>query len=135
QSRQAISGDRSGEWFGQAVTRWLYPMGSATSPGNRHMSPSATSRVSREKRGHILLLGLDRVAKRNAFDLELLNQLCLAYGEFERDQEARVALVFAHGEHFTAGLDLANIAPVFAAGWQVPEGGCDPWGVFGGQRV
>ncbi|MGE8499500.1 MAG: crotonase/enoyl-CoA hydratase family protein [Pseudomonas sp.] len=99
------------------------------------MTSSTRSRVSREKRGHTLLIGIDRVAKRNAFDLDLLNDLCLAYGEYERDDDARVALVFAHGEHFTAGLDLANVAASFAAGWAIPEGGCDPWGVFGGPRV
>ncbi|HLD65711.1 MAG TPA: crotonase/enoyl-CoA hydratase family protein [Pseudomonas sp.] len=99
------------------------------------MPQSTSGRVSREKRGHLLLIGLDRPAKRNAFDLGLLNDLSLAYGEFERDDEARVALVFAHGEHFTAGLDLAQVAPTFAAGWVLPAGGCDPWGVFGGPRV
>lgn len=98
--------------------------------------PQRTShRVSCEKRGHIMRIGLDRAAKRNAFDLDMLNDLCLAYGEYEQDSEARVALVFAHGEHFTAGLDLANVAAQFAAGWQIPTGGCDPWGVFGGPRV
>lgn len=99
------------------------------------MTSTSSGRVSREKRGQILLIGIDRVAKRNAFDLDLLNDLCLAYGEYERDDDARVALVFAHGEHFTAGLDLANVAASFAAGWSIPEGGCDPWGVFGGPRV
>lgn len=99
------------------------------------MSESNTGRVSREKRGHVMLIGLDRAAKRNAFDLDMLNDMCMAYGEFERDEDARVALVFAHGEHFTAGLDLANIGPEFTAGWKIPAGGCDPWGVFGGPRV
>lgn len=99
------------------------------------MTQSTSGRVSREKRGHIMLIGLDRANKRNAFDMSMLDDICLAYGEFERDSEARVALVFAHGEHFTAGLDLANVAAQFAAGWQIPLGGCDPWGVFGGPRV
>jgi enoyl-CoA hydratase/carnithine racemase len=99
------------------------------------MTQSTSGRVSREKRGQILLIGLDRAAKRNAFDLEMLDDLCLAYGEFERDSEARVALIHSHGEHFTAGLDLANVAARFAAGWTIPAGGCDPWGVFGGLRV
>ena len=99
------------------------------------MNDTTHGRVSREKSGSILLLGLDRTSKRNAFDLDMLNDLSLAYGEFERDDEARVALVFAHGEHFTAGLDLAQVAPTFAAGWSLPAGGCDPWGVFGGPRV
>ncbi|WP_137886828.1 crotonase/enoyl-CoA hydratase family protein [Pseudomonas sp. 2FE] len=99
------------------------------------MTQSSSGRVSREKRGHIMLIGLDRAAKRNAFDLDLLNDLTLAYGEFERDSDARVALVFAHGEHFTAGLDLTNVAATFASGWTLPQGGFDPWGVFGGPRV
>jgi enoyl-CoA hydratase len=99
------------------------------------MTQSTNGRVSREKRGQIMLISLDRASKRNAFDMPMLDDMCLAYGEFERDSEARVAVVFAHGDHFTAGLDLANVAAQFAAGWQIPEGGCDPWGVFGGSRV
>ncbi len=99
------------------------------------MTQNSNGRVSRAKQGQIMLIGLDRAAKRNAFDLDLLNELCLAYGEFEADSEARVALLFAHGEHFSAGLDLAKVAASFAAGWQIPAGGCDPWGVFGGPRV
>ena len=99
------------------------------------MNQPDKSRVSRERQGHVLLIGLDRVAKRNAFDLDLLNALSLAYGEFEADSEARVAVVFAHGEHFTAGLDLVSASGALAKGWQVPTGGCDPWGVFVGPRV
>lgn len=99
------------------------------------MTQSTAGRVTRELRGHVLLLGLDRVSKRNAFDLDLLNELALAYGELERNDEARVALVFAHGEHFTAGLDLTRVAEAFKSGWTPPEGGCDPWGVFAGPRT
>lgn len=99
------------------------------------MNQPDKSRVSLERRGHVLLIGLDRVAKRNAFDLELLNALSLAYGEFEADSQARVAVVFAHGEHFTAGLDLVSASGALTQGWQVPSGGCDPWGVFVGPRV
>ena len=39
------------------------------------MNQASSSLVSRELLGHVLLLGLDRVAKRNAFDLDLLNAL------------------------------------------------------------
>lgn len=99
------------------------------------MNQPDCSRVSRERRGHVQLIGLDRVAKRNAFDLELLNALSLAYGEFEADSEARVAVVFAHGEHFTAGLDLMSASATLTGSWKVPTGGCDPWGIFIGPRV
>ena len=99
------------------------------------MTSPTKGHVTREQRGAILLIGLDRVAKRNAFDMEMLNQLSLAYGEFERNPQARVAVVFAHGDHFTGGLDLADTGPTLVNGWQLPEGGYDPWGVFAGPRV
>lgn len=99
------------------------------------MTQATPGRVSREKRGHVLLLGLDRTTKRNAFDQAMLDDLVTALGEYERDDDARCALVFAHGEHFTAGLDLANVAETFRNGWQLPDGAVDPWGTFGGKRL
>jgi len=99
------------------------------------MTSPIKGHVSRERRGAIMLIGLDRVPKRNAFDMQMLNQLSLAYGEFERDDQARVAVLFAHGEHFTAGLDLAEAGPTLSEGWKVPKGGYDPWGLGVGPRV
>lgn len=72
---------------------------------------SEESRISVEQRGHILLIGLNRPAKRNAFDLQMLEELALAYARLEDDDEIRCGVLFAEGEMFTAGLDLANVAP------------------------
>ena len=65
----------------------------------------------------------------------MLQELSLAYGELERDPQLRVGLVFAHGEHFTAGLDLADVATHIGPGGidMVPDGGIDPWQVDGRQ--
>jgi enoyl-CoA hydratase/carnithine racemase len=91
-----------------------------------------TGRVSLERRGHVLLIGLDRAAKRNAFDLPLWDDLCRAYGELDRDDDLRVGVLHAAGDHFTAGLDLPQWAPVFASGtWSVPDGGLDALGLTG----
>ena len=91
-----------------------------------------TGTVSLERRGHVLLMGLDRAAKRNAFDLPLWNALCAAYGELDRDPELRVGVLHAHGEHFTGGLDLPQWAGVFSSGkWSIPDGGVDPLGLHG----
>ena len=68
-------------------------------------------RVTVDRDGHVLRIGLDRPEKRNAADWRMLEELALAYGQLERDPELRVGLVFAHGDHFTAGLDLADVAP------------------------
>lgn len=91
-----------------------------------------TGKVTTERRGHVLLIGLDRAAKKNAFDLALFEGLSRAYGELDKDHELRAGVLFAHGDHFTAGLDLAAFAPVFASGaWSIPPDGVDPLGLFG----
>jgi enoyl-CoA hydratase len=96
------------------------------------MSETSEGKVSTEKRGHVLLIGLDRAAKRNAFDLAMYRALGRAYGELERDPELRVAVLFAHGDHFTGGLDLPKWTPVFDSGkWPEDEGGLDPLGIQG----
>ena len=69
------------------------------------------SKISVEQRGHILLIGLNRPAKRNAFDVQMLNELAAAYTKLENSEDLRCGVLFAHGEMFTAGLDLANVAP------------------------
>ncbi len=93
---------------------------------------TAEQKISVEKRGHVLLIGLNRPAKRNAFDLEMLDQLALAYAELEDDSEIRCGVLFAEGEMFTAGLDLANVAPkVVEKGiLQYPKGAIDPLNLY-----
>ncbi|KQV05952.1 crotonase/enoyl-CoA hydratase family protein [Leifsonia sp. Root112D2] len=93
------------------------------------------SKILTERRGQLFLIGFNRPEKRNAADYELLTQLSLAYGEFERDAELRVAVVYAVGDHFTGGLDLADVVPhVGPDGLDVvPEGGINPWQVDGVQ--
>ena len=62
-----------------------------------------------ERRGHVLLMGLNRPEKRNAFNVELLIELGRAYETLDHDDELRCGVLFAHGEHFTGGLDLAEV--------------------------
>ncbi|HSN27264.1 MAG TPA: enoyl-CoA hydratase-related protein, partial [Kofleriaceae bacterium] len=85
-----------------------------------------------ERRGHVLLMGLDRAAKRNAFDLPMWDALCRAYAELERDGELRVGVLHALGDHFTGGLDLPQWGNAFSSGkWTIAEGGLDPLGMTG----
>jgi len=92
--------------------------------------------VSLERRGHVLLIGLDRPAKRNAFDLPLWDALCRAYAQLDRDDELRVGVLHALGDHFTGGLDLPQWSGVFSSGaWSIPDDGIDPLGVTAGKRV
>ena len=100
---------------------------------NEQHSVSDPRRIITERRGHVLLIGFNRPEKRNAADLALLQQLALAYGELDRDPELRVGLVYAVGDHFTAGLDLADIGPRLGPDGldMVPDGGIHPWQVDG----
>jgi enoyl-CoA hydratase len=88
--------------------------------------------VTVERRGHVLLMGLNRPEKRNAFNLAMLAQLKLAYGELEDDDDLRCGVVFAHGDHFTAGLDLAEVGGALSNGDPMfPDEGRHPWRLDG----
>lgn len=66
--------------------------------------------VTYELDGKVAKIGLNRLNKRNALNTPLQQQLEAAV--MRAQKEARVGLLFSHGEHFCAGLDLAE-----AAGW------------------
>jgi enoyl-CoA hydratase/carnithine racemase len=92
---------------------------------------STESQLTVERRGHVLLMGFNRAAKRNAMSVDLYTELALAYGELHKNPELRCGVLFGHGEHFTAGLDLTQWAPIFAQGkWpDLPAGGVEPFGI------
>ena len=97
---------------------------------------SETPRIRTEIDGHVHLIGLDRADKRNAFDLQMLRELAQAYTTFEEDDDARAAVVWAEGGHFTAGLDLAEVGPAVASGQPLfPEDAVDPLGLHGRTRT
>lgn len=91
------------------------------------------ARIRTEHHGSVLLIELHRPEKKNAADMALLHELALAYGELDRDPKLRVGVVCAAGDAFTAGLDLADVAPHIRDGRldTVPDGGCDPWRMGG----
>jgi enoyl-CoA hydratase len=99
------------------------------------MSENTTGCVTRDRQDGVFLIGLNRPNKRNAFDSAMLSDLSLALGEYERDPALRCALVFAHGDHFSAGLDLMEFAPKLSAGGLTyPDEGIDPFAVSGVMR-
>ncbi len=93
-------------------------------------------RIRVEKRGHVALIGLDRAAKRNAFDPPMFDQLAAAYTAYEDDPDLRCAVLHAIGDHFTGGLDLGKMAPIFATGrWPLAAGQVDLVGLYGRVRT
>lgn len=89
-----------------------------------------------ESEGHVRLVGLNRPKKRNAFNVTMLNELADAYRVFEDDPEARCLVLFAHGGHFTGGLDLAEVGPHVENGGSISgTDGVDPMDLFGRRRT
>jgi enoyl-CoA hydratase len=85
------------------------------------------STITTEVRGHVFLIGLDRPHKLNAFNLAMLRELSLAFSRYEREPDLWCAVLFGHGDNFTAGLDLAEVGPAVAGGQPLfPENGVDP---------
>lgn len=85
-----------------------------------------------DRDGRVLVIGLNRAAKRNAFDKTMLAELATALHEYEVDDELWCAVLVAHGDHFTAGLDLAEVGPAVASGEDLfPDGILDPLNLDG----
>lgn len=64
------------------------------------------------REGAVFVIGINRPAKLNGFTPKMLRELAAAYTAFEQDAAARVAVLYAEGPHFTAGLDLPKVAPL-----------------------
>jgi len=93
-----------------------------------------SERVTVDRDGHVLMIGVNRPEKRNAFDLATIDQLGAAYERLADDRDLRAGVLYAHGAHFSAGLDLAEVGPAVAErGPGALSGGrrYDPFGVWG----
>lgn len=89
-----------------------------------------------ERCGRVMLIGINRPKKYNGFSETMVRELGEAYERFERDEEAYVAVVHAFGPHFTAGVQLEQIGPMFAAGLHASvPGKIDPFDLFAPLRT
>ena len=104
-----------------------------TTESNNH---SIDNRITYETDGYICLIGLNRANKRNAFDSHMIQQLSEALTHYDNDDNLRCALIFAHGEHFTAGLDLMELQDKWDKGaFEFNDDEIDPWGISGKLRT
>lgn len=63
--------------------------------------------ITYEQEGDLAIIGLNRPEKSNAFNMEYMAQL--AEAALKANHEAKVGVIFGHGKHFCAGLDLASL--------------------------
>jgi enoyl-CoA hydratase/carnithine racemase len=92
--------------------------------------PAAEGRISFERRDALALIGIDRPKKLNGFTPAMYRALADAFSALERDADAWVGVVFAHGANFTAGLQLDLFAEMMRRGESmVPADAIDPLGL------
>ena len=92
-------------------------------------------RINTERRGPLLLVGIDRPQKFNGFTPKMTMELGDAYSLLERDDELRCGVLHAVGPHTTAGLDMPKMAPHRAKGAPLyGEGNIDCFGLVGPHR-
>ncbi|MCB2017591.1 MAG: crotonase/enoyl-CoA hydratase family protein [Hydrogenophaga sp.] len=96
-------------------------------PSTAEPGTPAEGRITSLARGPLLLIGIDRPAKRNGFTPAMMRALAETYTRLDDDPALRVGVLHAHGDHFTGGLDLPSFAPWMQRGESpVPHGLVDP---------
>ena len=90
--------------------------------------PHPDGQIQVEPRGPLLLIGIDRVPKRNGFSEKMVIELAEAFDRMEHDTAIRCGVLHALGPHFTAGLQLDQLTPWFEAGRHLAlPGKVDPY--------
>src|SRR5215471_2259003 len=69
-----------------------------------------------ERDGHVVTITLNRPAKRNAFDAEMLCRLADVWYMIDADDDVRVAIMTGSGGHFSAGADLDRLVGALLSG-------------------
>jgi len=93
-------------------------------------------RITTSLSDKIFYIGIDRPTKLNGFTPEMFQQIAQAFTDYENNSNALCAVVFSHGPHFTAGIDLPKIALYMKSGNReseilYPKGLIDPLGLRG----
>jgi len=94
---------------------------------------SAEPHITVERDGHVLLMGLNRPRKFNAFNLQTIDELGKAYELLGKIPQLRAGVLFSHGQHFSSGLQLDEVgSAVNQRGPQIIAGNdtYDPFGIW-----
>jgi enoyl-CoA hydratase len=97
------------------------PVFAQAAPGAASTQSVPPGKVAVERRGALLLVGIDRPQTQNLLDPPILIGLGKAYYQLEHDDELRVAVLHGLGANFSLGVDLAALAAAQAAGSLPPK--------------
>ena len=76
----------------------------------------ASATVTVERRGEIVLIGLNRPFIQNRLDPPTRVRLAETFYQYEHDGSLRAAVLFGHGEHFSRGIDVDASQAAIVAG-------------------
>jgi enoyl-CoA hydratase len=90
---------------------------------------SSEAKITVERRGEIVLIGINRPQAHNRFDPDAFFGLAMAYHDFDNDPGLRAAVLFGHGDNFSRGIDVDAFAPLARTGspFAVKDGMLDPF--------
>jgi enoyl-CoA hydratase len=91
---------------------------------------SPDTKVVVERRGQIVLIGINRPQMFNRIDPETFYGLAKAYYDFDNDPTLRAAVLVGHGEHFSRGNDVDAFSALAKSGksFTLGAGQLDPLG-------
>jgi 1,4-dihydroxy-2-naphthoyl-CoA synthase len=94
------------------------------------ISLSPNTKIAVERRGQIVLIGINRPQRFNRIDPETFYGLAKAYYEFDNDPTLRAAVLVGHGEHFSRGNDVEAFSALAKSGkaFTLGAGQLDPLG-------
>jgi enoyl-CoA hydratase len=94
------------------------------------------AKLTIERHGQIVLLGINRPYIQNRIDPETFEQLAEAYYQYDQDPSLRAAILFGHGENFSRGIDVDGFKSLAGTGkpWIESTGTIDPL-AKGGPRL
>jgi enoyl-CoA hydratase len=86
------------------------------------------TKLTIERRGQIVLFGINRSYIQNRIDPETFEKLAEAYYRYDHDPSLRAAILFGHGEHFSRGIDVDGFKSLAGTGkpWIASTGTIDP---------
>jgi len=77
---------------------------------------SSSAKVTVERRGNVVLIGINRPYIHNRIDPEAYAGLARAYYQYDHDPTLRAAVLFGHGDNFSRGIDVDAFQAVVTSG-------------------
>ena len=89
---------------------------------------SSGAKLTIERRGQIVLFGINRPYIQNRVDPETFEKLAAGYYQYDHDPSLRAAILFGHEENFSRGIDVEGFESLAGTGkpWIANTGAIDP---------